>query len=247
MTYTVMARCPDTGAIGVGVTTGSINCGRVLPHSAGLLPELTDDGVIVCSQSLCNPLLAYRALEHLDGGGSLDELEAALAEADEHLSYRQVGVVTAGGEAWAYTGENCLSEKGHVVGDGWLVMANVVTEECVPAMQQAYEDGAGTDLAERLLSTLEAGREAGGQRFEDGRRIPEYFCSLYVCDGRHPYPAVDLRIDFDRSALEKMRRLFDNLREGGHHDRFFEAFYKGPDQWSDDLIAYAFELDSKQI
>jgi uncharacterized Ntn-hydrolase superfamily protein len=247
MTYTAMGRCPDTGAIGVAVTTGSVNCGRVLPHTKGLLPVLRDDGAIVCSQSMCNPLIAYRALDHLDQGGSLDDLEAVLAEADEHLDRRQVGVVTAKGEAWAYTGEKCLEAKGHFVGDGYLVMGNVVTEECVPAMREAYEAGAGQNPAERLLVTLEAGRRAGGQRFEDGRPIPELFCSLYVCDGRHPYPAVDLRVDFDPSALEKMRRLYDNLMAGGHHDRFFETFYSRPDEWSDDLIAYAFELARKQV
>lgn len=247
MTYTAMGKCPDTGAIGVAVTTGSINCGRVLPHTKGLLPTLRADGAIVCSQSMCNPLIAYRALEHLDEGGSLDDMEGVLAEADEHLRSRQVGIVTVGGGAWAYTGENCLSAKSHVVGDGYVVMGNVVTEDCVPAMQEAYEAGAGTELADRLLSTLEAGRRAGGQRFEDGRPIPEFFCSLYVCDGQHPYPAVDLRVDFDHSALAKMRRLFDNLRAGGHHDRFFETFYSRPDEWSDDLLAYAFELGRKQI
>jgi uncharacterized Ntn-hydrolase superfamily protein len=50
MTYTAMAKCPDTGAIGIAITTGSINCGRVLPHTTGLLPKLTTQGAIVCYQ-----------------------------------------------------------------------------------------------------------------------------------------------------------------------------------------------------
>jgi uncharacterized Ntn-hydrolase superfamily protein len=244
MTYTVMGKCADTGAIGIAVTTASVNCSKVLPHTKGLLPTLSSDGVIVCSQSMCNPMLSYKAFELLERGASFEEIEREFVDYDQYLAHRQVGIVTVAGDAWAYTGDKCFPEKGHVVGDGYVVMGNALGPDCIPGMVEAYEAGAGTDLAERLLSTLEAGRAAGGQQWE-GELIPEFFCSLYVYDGKNPYPAVDMRVDFDPSAVEKMRRLFDNVRDGT--EQYFDTFYRRPHEFDENTMAYAFELAGKQI
>lgn len=244
MTYTVMGKCEETGAIGIAVTTASVNCSKVVPHTKGLLPELSQDGVIVCSQSMCNPMLSYKAFELLERGASFDEIQREFETFDEHLSYRQVGIVTVKGGAWAHTGDDCFPEKGQFVGDGYVVMGNALGTDCLPAMKEAYDAGRGKVLGERLLSTLEAGRAAGGQQWE-GQAIPEFFCSLYVADGQNPYPIVDMRVDFDPSAVEKMRRMYDNLQAGT--EQYFDTFYRRPDEFDDSTMAYAFEVAGKQI
>ncbi|MCW3023310.1 MAG: hypothetical protein JWR30_2632 [Conexibacter sp.] len=244
MTYTVMGKCGETGAIGVAVTTASVNCSKVVPHVKGMLPTMRDDGAIVCSQSMCNPMLSFKAFEHLDAGGSLDDMQGEFEAMDEYLFHRQVGIVTVGGDAWAYTGDKCFPNKSHVVGDGYVVMGNALSDGCIPAMQEAYEAGAGTDLAERLLSTLEAGRAAGGQEWE-GQSIPEFFACIEVYDGKNPYAAVDIRVDFDPSALVKLRKIYDNTHVGT--DQYFDTFYRRPHEFNDQTMAWAFELAGKQL
>ncbi|HEY4830335.1 MAG TPA: DUF1028 domain-containing protein [Solirubrobacteraceae bacterium] len=244
MTYTVLAQCPTSGAIGIGVTTASVNCGRVVPHVKGLLPTLQENGAMIASQSMCNPMLSFKAFELLDRGASFDEIEGAFEQEDEYLAHRQVGIVTVSGKAWAYTGDKCFSNKSHMVGDGYVVMGNALSADCVPAMVEAFEANTGVELGERLLRTLEAGRAAGGQEWE-GQSIPEFSCGLHVYDGKNPYPAVDLRVDFDPSAVTKMRRLVDNLRADG--DTYFDTFYRRPHEFNDDTMGWAFDLAGKQI
>jgi len=244
MTFTVMGKCPDTGAIGIGVATASVNCSKMLPQIKGLLPTIQPDGAIVCSQSMCNPMLAYTAFELLEQGKSFDDIERAFVAEDEHLERRQVGIVTASGDVWAYTGEKCFPEKGQVLGDGYLIMGNCLAPDCLAGMQDAYESGAGTDLGERLLSTLEAGRAAGGQVWE-GEPIPELVCSLYVYDGKNPFPKVDMRVDFDRSALEKMRRMYDQLQAST--EQYFETMYRRPHEFNSDTAEYLLDVAAKQV
>jgi len=244
MTYTVMGKCAETGAIGIGIATASANCSKVLPNIKGLLPTLEPDGAIVCSQSMVNPTLGYKALDLLDQDKSFDEIEHAFALDDEHIAYRQVGIVKASGDAWAYTGETCFPEKGHFVGADYLVMGNCLGAHTLAGMQEAYEAGEGLDLGERLLRTLEAGRAAGGQYWE-GEPIPELFCSLYVYDGQNPYPKVDMRVDFDLSAVEKMRRMYDQLQV--RTEQYFDAMYRRPHQFKDSVSNNLLEVASRQI
>jgi len=244
MTFTVMARCADTGAIGIGIATASANCSKVLPSIKGLLPAVQPDGAIVCSQSMCNPMLGYKAFELLDQGKSFDEIEQAFVGDDEHLAYRQVGIVTASGGVWAYTGASCFPEKGHFVGADYLVMGNCLGTDTLGGMQEAFEEGQGLDLGERLLRTLEAGRASGGQYWE-GKPIGELFCSLYVYDGRNPYPKVDMRVDFDVSAVEKMRRMYDQLQD--RTEQYFDAMYRRPHLFKDTVSGHLLEVAAAQI
>lgn len=244
MTYTVMAKCAETGAIGIGIATASANCSKVLPHIKGLLPTIQPDGAIVCSQSMVNPTLGYKAFELLDQGKSFDEIEQAFAADDEHLGYRQVGILTASGEVWAHTGATCFPEKGHFVGADYLVMGNCLGTDTLDGMREAYEAGKGIDLAERLLRTLEAGRAAGGQYWE-GEPIPELFCSLYVYDGLNPYPKVDMRVDFDLSAVERMRRMYDQLQV--RTEQYFDAMYRRPHEFKDTVSNHLLEVAANQI
>jgi len=244
MTYTVMAKCAETGAIGIAITTASANVSKTLPVVRGLVPTLSPDGAIVCSQSMGNPMLPHTAFELLDRGVPFDEFEEAFAAEDEFLGYRQVGVLTVGGDLWAFTGDTCFPEKGHYVGDDFLVMGNCLGPDTLGAMKDAYESGTKTDLADRLLSTLEAGRAAGGQYWE-GEPIPELFCALYVYDGVNPYPKVDMRVDFDLSAVEKMRRMYDQLH--ARTETYFETMYRRPHEFKDTASKLLLEVASKQI
>jgi uncharacterized Ntn-hydrolase superfamily protein len=239
-----MARCAETGAVGIAVTTASANVSKTLPVVKGLVPTMRSDGAIVCSQSMGNPMLPYTAFDLLDQGTPFEDFEKAFAAEDDYLSFRQVGIVTVSGGIWAFTGDTCFPEKGHFVGDDFLVMGNCLGPDTLAGMKEGYLSGEGKDLGERLLSTLEAGRAAGGQYWE-GEPIAELFCSLYVYDGVNPYPRVDMRVDFDLSAVEKMRRLYDQLQS--RSEVYFDTMHRRPHEFKDTASHLLLEVASQQI
>src|SRR5205823_1387670 len=89
--------------------------------------------------------------------------DQALA-ADVDPEARQLGAVSAGGRAAAYTGTRCMEWAGHLIGPGFAVQGNMLaSDQVLPAMRRAYL-GADGPLPERLMAALEAGQAAGGDR-----------------------------------------------------------------------------------
>lgn len=225
MTYSVIARCPESGAVGVAMTSATINFPRVTPFVHGVLPTLSDNGFIASLQAFVNPMLGYESVRVMEEGSSFEQLEEHLESFDACWDRRQVGVLKVSGEVYGYTGENCFPVASHVTGDGFVVLGNAMAEGAIPAMAEAFKGSEGQDLAERLMSTIEAGMAAGGQEFE-GEHLGEYASSLAVYDGKRPYPAVDLRVDFDLEAVRKLRRLLTNIT-GSRADKWFEVLQEG--------------------
>ncbi len=166
MTYSVIAKCPESGAVGVAMTSATINHARVTPFVNGVLPTLSENGFIASLQAFVNPMLGYESAKVLEKGASFEQLEEHLKSYDACWDRRQLGVLKVSGEVYAHTGENCLPVASHVTGDGYVVLGNAMAEGVIPAMAEAFEHSKGQDLAERLLSTMEVGMEAGGQELK---------------------------------------------------------------------------------
>ncbi|MBT7977266.1 MAG: DUF1028 domain-containing protein, partial [Rhodospirillaceae bacterium] len=156
MTYTVLAHCPRSGQLGIGIATYSLAVGGYCPAIRGSLGA-------VSTQAFVNLKLGSLALRLLEQGFAPTKVLAELMEDDPQIAYRQVGIVDASGATAVHTGENTRPWSGHLTGDGYIVMGNVLAGEVVlQAMAAAFEAASGEDLDERLLRTLEAGRDAGG-------------------------------------------------------------------------------------
>ncbi len=112
-----------------------------------------------------------------------------LVKGDPYAEYRQLGVIDADGFAAARTGKMNRDWAGHHVRDDYIVLGNVLTgEHVLDAMEKAFTADPAEDLEERLLRTIEAGRDAGGQH--GGQQS----AALLVYDNR-PFAHVDLRVD----------------------------------------------------
>src|SRR5580765_7922898 len=119
MTYSIVARDPATGELGVGVQTAMFAVGAVVPWARA--------GVgAVASQAIAEPAYGPRCLELLALGESAGAALEGARALDPMAALRQVGVVDAGGSASAFTGELCIDHCGHLVGDGWAVQANMM-------------------------------------------------------------------------------------------------------------------------
>ena len=207
MTYSIVARDPETGRFGVAVQSHFLGVGPVVPW--------LEAGVgAVATQASVNISLGPMGLELLRSGRSAEEVVAALVASDEQSDVRQLGVVDASGQAAAHTGTGCIPACGHLVRDGFTVQGNLLERDtCWPAMAAAYEAGLaeGAPFVERMLRAMEAAEAEGGD--VRGRQS----AAIMVVDGVvRPAPyryrllngrLMDLRIEDHPDPVPELRRI----------------------------------------
>jgi uncharacterized Ntn-hydrolase superfamily protein len=199
MTYSIVARDPATGHLGVAAQSCYFALGSVLPWARA--------GVgAVATQSMVDPAYGPRCLDLLaDGVGAAEALERVRA-ADEGREVRQVGLVDASGAVASFTGSLCIDEVSQADGDGFTAQANMMAGPGVcEAMAAAFEQRTGS-LATRLLAALVAAEGKGG----DARG--QMSAALIVVEGeRHPHPwqgvLTDVRVDHHPDPLRELARL----------------------------------------
>jgi uncharacterized Ntn-hydrolase superfamily protein len=195
MTFSIVAHCSRTGALGVAVATAVPAVGSVCPY--------VKTGVgAVSTQSWVNPYLALDALRMMESGKSgPDALEAVMA-ADAGRDVRQIGVIDANGRSAAWSGKNCTDWFGQIVEPHFAAQGNMlVSAPTIEAMAQSFRSSESLDLAERLMLAMEAGESAGGDK--RGRQS----AALKV-HHTEDYPLLDLRVDEHAYPVAELRRVF---------------------------------------
>jgi uncharacterized Ntn-hydrolase superfamily protein len=204
MTYTLVARCPRSGALGVGIATYSLAVGAKCPAIATGIGALT-------TQAFVNPTFKALGLRLLSQGHPAAQVLDLLRGADPDFEFRQVAIVDRRGDVVCHTGTRTRQWSGHRIGAGFTALGNVLKGEgVVAAMADAYQAGETQEMAERIMRALEAGRAAGGQHGLDGP-LPERSASLLVHDGEE-HALLDLRVDSHPDAVVEMRRLLDEFK-----------------------------------
>lgn len=198
-TYSIVARDPDTGELGVAVQSHWFSVGPLVAWARA--------GVgAVATQSMVDPSYGPLGLEMMAAGRSAPDALAGLLTADAHSDIRQVGMVDAAGRASSHTGGRCIPEAGHLVGDGFAVQANLMGPSTVPqAMASAFETADGP-LAERLLAALAAAEAEGGDI--RGRQSAAVLVVAAEATGR-PWQdtLVDLRVEDHPTPVLELQRL----------------------------------------
>ncbi len=206
MTYSIVARDPGTGELGVGVQTNRPTVGAVVPW--------VEPGTgAVATQSRANVSFGRQALDLMHTGLDAPAALRAVLAGDDEPEVRQVGVIDAAGNTAAHTGNLCILEYGVVQGDNFSAQANMMLNPGVPeAMAAAYESSSGA-LVDRILAALDAAQEAGGDI--RGMQSAAILTSAPPAGpgesvvGVPPAGRWDLRIDNSNDPLGEMRRLKD--------------------------------------
>jgi len=194
MTFSIVARCPRTGQLGVAVSTA-------VPAVGSMCPYVRPGIGAVSTQSWVNPYLAIEALRLMERGEPGPAALDAVLAGDEARDVRQIGVVDGRGRAASWSGRQCTDWFGHLVDDQVAVQGNMlVGEATVSSMAAAFRAAASLDLAERLLLAMEAGQAAGGDK--RGRQS----ASLCVY-GEEDYALLDLRVDEHPDPVAELRRI----------------------------------------
>jgi uncharacterized Ntn-hydrolase superfamily protein len=207
-TFSIVARDPETGELGVAVQSHWFSVGSTVPWA--------EAGVgAVATQSFVDPSYGKLGLELMRLGKSGPDALKSLLAGDEGREVRQVAMIDAQGRVDAWTGKNDIQAAGHIVGKNYSVQANLMSNDRVwPAMSRAFETTKG-DLAERMLAALDAAQGAGGDI--RGRQS----AALIIVSGKStgkPWAdrVFDLRVDDSLEPLKELRRLVTLQRAYNH-------------------------------
>jgi uncharacterized Ntn-hydrolase superfamily protein len=207
-TYSIVARDPQTGALGVAVQSHWF--------SVGSLVTWAEPGVgAVATQSFVDPSYGKLGLDLMRAGRSAPDALRGLLAADEGREVRQVAMIDAQGRVAAHTGKKNIQAAGHHVGKDFSVQANLMLNDKVPvAMTRAFEQSKG-DLAERMLAALEAGEAAGGDL--RGKQSAAILVVSGTPTGK-PWAdrLFDLRVEDHPQPLPELRRLVTLQRAYNH-------------------------------
>jgi uncharacterized Ntn-hydrolase superfamily protein len=196
MTYSIVARDPDSGRFGIAIQT-------CWPFVGAGCPWVESGVGAVVTQSFTEVAHGPDGLARMRAGESAADALTGLIATDPDAAIRQVGIVDAAGRAAAHTGERCVEAAGHFTGDGFAVQANMMQRWSVwSAMLAAY--GAPGDFVDRLLGALRAAETEGG----DIRGRQSAVLVVSGAPGDPPWKRdLDLRVDDHPAPLEELERL----------------------------------------
>ena len=223
-TFSICARDPETGELGVAVTTRLTEVGRLCPFvKAGV--------GAVATQSFVRVEYGPRGLELLEQGKTPQEALDEMLKDDPLKERRQLGIIDASGRAATFTGTGCIAHAGDRVGTNYTVQGNLlVGPETLDAVAKRFEatEGSGRALADRLIDAMAAGQAAGG----DKRKGNKQSAALLVADPRRTHPdgsnlMVNIQVAEHPEPIGELRRQYDTItRNLGY--RTFELI-QGPD------------------
>ena len=209
-TYSIVARDPATGDLGVAVQSHWFSVGSIVTWA--------EAGVgAVATQSFVEVSYGPLGLELMRAGKTAPEALSALLSIDSNADVRQVAMVDRQGNVAVHTGDKCIIAAGHRQGAQYSAQANLMERDTVwDAMAKAFEKAEG-DLAERFMIALEAAENEGGDI--RGRQSAALLIVPGVSDGA-PWRerTIDLRVEDSPRPLAELRRLLAVKRAYTHMD-----------------------------
>lgn len=196
MTFSIVGYCKETKMHGVAITTSSICVGSRCPWVRAGVGAVT-------SQNVTDPSIGNAVLTEIENGLNANEAINKIMWNRTHAEYRQVAAVDNSGRTAHFTGSNILGINKVSQGENCIAAGNLLSvTDVTVAMTYRFQSLNNTHLAERLLSALEAGVEAGG---EVG---PTHSAALLVSD-TCAWPLVDLRVDWSEQPVSKLRQCWE--------------------------------------
>lgn len=213
-TYSIVARDPESGQLGVAVQSHWFSVGSLVPWAQA--------GVgAIATQSFIEVRYGTSGLDLMASGLSAQRTLDALLAADANPGVRQVAMIDSNGRVAAHTGENCIQYAGHLMGENFSVQSNLMVRPGVPqAMAEAFQQATGP-LAARLLTALEAAQETGGDL--RGKQSAAILVVSGTTSGR-PWEdrLVDLHVEDNPQPLKELKRLlvlntaYEHMNQGDH-------------------------------
>jgi uncharacterized Ntn-hydrolase superfamily protein len=200
-TFSIVAADPRSGEAGVAVQSKFLSVGSAVPWASA-------DAGAIATQAWANTTYGPRGLEMLRDGLSPGDVIERLTYDDPQKDERQLGIITKDGRAATFTGNRCMEWAGGTAGNGFAAQGNILAGEAVvSAMREAFTASSGA-LADRLVASLRAGQQAGGDR------RGQQSAALFIVKPGGGYGGmndryVDLRVDDHAAPIEELARLLE--------------------------------------
>ena len=183
MTFSITARCPETGMLGVAVSSSS-------PCVAARCAHVRAGAGAVATQNITDPRLGPAALDLMGQGMPAARALDALQKSASNMAYRQLVLVDTSGGTAHFSGAHTLGKHRAIAGQGVVAAGNMLSSGVViDAMIKAYSDTAGRALGDRLMAAMDAALRAGG---EEG----DVHSAGMLLARDVAWPVADLRIDW---------------------------------------------------
>jgi uncharacterized Ntn-hydrolase superfamily protein len=202
MTFSLVARCPNSGMFGVIVASSSpAVAARCAFAKAGIGAMAT--------QNVTDPSLGPRGLKLLRAEADALEVIDTLCDSADHMEYRQLLVVDRYGGTASHSGAKLLGLGTEASIPNAVAGGNMLADIGVPhAMITSFAaiSETGADIGECLITALEAGRDAGG---EAG---PVHSAGMLIVD-KVSWPVADLRIDWtENDPVAELAALWERYK-----------------------------------
>lgn len=198
MTFSIVARCAETGQFGMAISSSSPAVAARCAHARA--------GVgAVASQNVTDPRLGPKALDLMEAGASAAEAVSILVRGMAHPDYRQLLAVDRTGGVAIHSGAKALGIWAEAAGQNCAAGGNLLSVHGVPDAMVAGFETSGGCLGDRLMAALRAGLVTGG---EAG---PVHSAGLLVVD-RESWPFADLRIDWSEDPIRALEAAWEVYR-----------------------------------
>lgn len=199
MTFSLVARCAETGMFGIAIASSS-------PAVAARCAHLRAEVGAVASQNVTDPRLGPLTLDHLAAGLNATEAVAKTCEGRDYIAYRQLLVVDQNGQTAIHSGDKVLGIWGEAKADNVASGGNMLAGPDVPQTIVAGFLAAKGHLGERLIAAMQAGLAAGG---EAG---PVHSAGLKIVD-KVDFPVADLRVDWTENCpIQALSDLWERYK-----------------------------------
>ena len=193
MTFSLVARCKETGMLGTAVTSSS-------PAVAARCSYTRSNVGAVSTQNVTDPSLGKKSLDFLETGLTSTQVVEKIKSTNKHLEYRQVLIIDSKGNTAIHSGNNSLGIWSEAIGDNVISAGNLLAnKEVTKVIVSAFEQNKG-HLADRMLAGLKAGLDAGG---EEG---PIHSAGIKISH-QVSWPIIDLRCDWTEDC--PITKLFE--------------------------------------
>lgn len=200
MTWSIIARDPETAAVGIAVASRFFAAGA-------LVPWIDPEAGAIATQALVNATYGPRGLDLLRQGRDARSVVTRLTEADAGAGQRQLHVMDRTGAFAAHTGADCIGWCGHVIASDCSVAGNMLAGAAViAATAEAYRAGAALPFARRLIAAMKAGEAEGGDK--RGRQS-----AAVLIHTTESHPFLSMRVDDHADPLAELERLEQVSRE----------------------------------
>ncbi|MEQ9529535.1 MAG: DUF1028 domain-containing protein [Parvibaculaceae bacterium] len=195
MTFTIVGRCNRTGHRGIAIATSS--------PAVGNRCTFVSHAGAVAFQAVAEPRLGVLSLRLLEQGYSPRKVISDVTSSDDWPGKRQIGIVDREGRTAAFTGDDNMAWAGHITGDNFVAMGNLLASpQVVEAIAEGFHERESDSLEMRLMHAIEAGRDAGGQ--DEGQTS-----AAIISHGEQSVARCDLRVDLSDEPVAELRRIFD--------------------------------------